>query len=473
MKPSKVFILLSDGVGLRNFAYTDFWKQAEQNNIEIVFINNTPFDLKKMGYREIKVSQMRPHKLTDLFKKARVQVDLDLNIKRFNDQIYNAYRFPFNYNSLTESIKSFTVSALSKWYSSENGIKKLRKRIFDLERKTKSYRDFHTLFEQEKPDFVFSTNQRTVAAIAPVLAAQDLNIPTGTFIFSWDNLPKATLVLEPDFYFVWSQHMKNELLAYYPFITKDQIFVTGTPQFEKHQESRWITPKDDFFKQHQLDIQKKYICYSGDDVTTSPNDPQYLADLCSAIRRLNTQGQNLGVVFRRCPVDFSDRFNHVLTENQDIIVSIDPVWERAGEGWNTYLPTVADMHLQLSTIAHTEMVVNLGSTMVFDYVSFQKPCAFVNYDVVDCPREHWSVTKIYKYVHFRSMPQPESVLWINSPNDLDQIILQGMSNSSATVQAAQKWFEIINQDQPNKASLRILEAIKIIISKELAQQHIN
>jgi hypothetical protein len=35
-------------------------------------------------------------------------------------------------------------------------------------------------------------------------AAQELGIPTATFIFSWDNLPKATLVLEPDYYFVWS-----------------------------------------------------------------------------------------------------------------------------------------------------------------------------------------------------------------------------------------------------------------------------
>jgi hypothetical protein len=38
-----------------------------------------------------------------------------------------------------------------------------------------------------------------------LLAAQQLGIPTATFIFSWDNLPKATMVVETDYY-VWSDH---------------------------------------------------------------------------------------------------------------------------------------------------------------------------------------------------------------------------------------------------------------------------
>jgi hypothetical protein len=44
-----------------------------------------------------------------------------------------------------------------------------------------------------------------------LLAAQQLGIPTATFIFSWDNLPKATMVVETDYYFV-GDHMKLELL---------------------------------------------------------------------------------------------------------------------------------------------------------------------------------------------------------------------------------------------------------------------
>ena len=72
------------------------------------------------------------------------------------------------------------------------------------------------------PNFVFCTNQRPLSGIAPILAARDLSIPTGTFIFSWDNLPKGMLVVESDYYFVWSDYMKMELMKYYSFIKEEE-----------------------------------------------------------------------------------------------------------------------------------------------------------------------------------------------------------------------------------------------------------
>ena len=67
-------------------------------------------------------------------------------------------------------------------------------------------------------------------------------------------------------------------------------------------------------------------------------------------------------------MDFSSRFDKVLAQYKEIIVPIIPRWERKGEMWNSVLPTPEDIVLQMNTIAHTEMVVNFGSSMVFDYV---------------------------------------------------------------------------------------------------------
>jgi len=99
---------------------------------------------------------------------------------------------------------------------------------------------------KEKPDFIFCTNQRPSQAIAPILAAQDLGIPTATFIFSWDNLPKATTLVETDYYFVWSEHMKKEVLMYCPYVPAEKILVTGTPQFESHFDSNLLQTKEAF-----------------------------------------------------------------------------------------------------------------------------------------------------------------------------------------------------------------------------------
>jgi hypothetical protein len=111
--------------------------------------------------------------------------------------------------------------------------------------------------------------------------------------------------------------------------------------------------------------------------------PVYLDDTAKAIRELNRNGHQLGIIFRRCPVDFSDRFDAVLEKNKDVVIPIVPKWKKIAEGWHTILPTKEDLILQMNTIFHTELVVNLGSSMVFDYVAFGKPCAYFNYNVAN------------------------------------------------------------------------------------------
>ncbi|WP_281322650.1 UDP-glycosyltransferase [Flavobacterium aestivum] len=466
MQNNKIFILLPDGIGLRNFAYSDFQAIGLQEDFNVVFWNNTPFDLIELGFKEIKIQNSKSHPLTETYKNARKQIELNLNIRITKDRVYDTYRFPFSYATPTKAIKSGVTKLLSFTHSSKYGLKRIRKKINQEERKTLYYHQSLETLQKEKPAMVFCTNQRPMTAIAPLLAAQDLEIPTATFIFSWDNLPKATMVVETDYYFVWSDLMKKELLFYYPYIQESQVFVTGTPQFESHFDKRKLLPREVFFEQNNLDANKKYICYSGDDVTTCPDDPKYLEDVAIAIRELNQKGNALGIIFRRCPVDFSGRYEKVLLDYQDVINPIDPLWEKIGENWNTILPKQADIDLQMNTIAHTELVINLGSSMVFDYVAHDKACAFINYDVSNKKISDWSVKKIYNYVHFRSMPNAETVLWINSSDTIIATIEQGTAMNSSVIKEAKQWFEIINKHPSQEASKRIWKGIKTIISKQ-------
>jgi len=466
MQNKKIFILLPDGVGLRNFSFTNFHNIGLKKGAEITFWNNTPFNLTELGFKEIRFEYAKVHPLTDVLKRAQTQIELNLSIKKSKDTVYDSYRFPFSYRDIKSSVKSIYTHWLIFWNNSNRGLKRIRKNIVTQERKTKLYYDSLRTLEKEQPDFVFCTNQRMMLAIAPILAAQDLGIPTATFIFSWDNLPKATKIIETDFYFVWSNHMKDELMYYYPHLQESQIIVTGTPQFETHSEKELLVAKEAFFKEYALDLNKKYICYSGDDVTTSPNDPTYLADTAAAVVKLNQKGFNLGIVFRRCPVDFSNRYDAVLEQYKDIITEVNPKWQKIGEAWHDILPTKEDLILQMNTIVHTEMVINLGSSMVFDYVSFDKPCGYINYDVPNKQFPKWSVKNIYKFIHFRSMPNKDSVLWINHPNEIEDCIGEGLGNeSSHVISNAKQWFEKINQHPRELASERIWNAIETILKK--------
>ena len=55
MPNKKIFILLPDGVGLRNFAFSNFYQLGIDEDFAITYWNATPFDLKDLGFEEIKI----------------------------------------------------------------------------------------------------------------------------------------------------------------------------------------------------------------------------------------------------------------------------------------------------------------------------------------------------------------------------------------------------------------------------------
>ncbi|SDL41804.1 hypothetical protein SAMN04488034_10436 [Salinimicrobium catena] len=462
IKKKKILILLPDGVGLRNFAFTSFVEIGEKMGWEVIFWNHTPFDLTEIGYSEIKL-EGKPRAKTDLLKRAKIEAELDHFSEQFKDQVYQTYKFPPSNKGLKKKVKNILVSNLVKTHRGESGLRELRDKMRKSERKGDLYRHCKSVLDEEKPDLVFCTNQRPVTAIAPLTAAADLGIPTATFIFSWDNLPKATMVVETDHYFVWSEYMKQELLTYYPFISPAQIHITGSPQFEPHFDESLRRSREEFFREHDLDPNKEYLCFSGDDVTTCPDDQHYLADIAEAVQGLNRKGHNLGILFRRCPVDLSSRYEEVLSKYNNLIIPVVPKWKKAGKNWNSVLPTKEDLELQVNTLLHTKAVINLASSMVFDYAVFEKPCLYLNYEVDNKEDENWSPEKVYNFVHFRSMPSQDAVVWLDSREEITKKLKVLLNGSSEIVKKAQQWFEIINQHPPQEASKKIWKEIENII----------
>lgn len=460
MSNSKILILLPDGLGLRNFAYSKFPEIANANQSELIYWNATAFVLSDLGLQNIKL-EGQPHYKTDLMKRARKRIELHNFSKQFENDIFKAYLFKSQQRVLKQFIKNRWVDVL--FHSYKNRLQKLRERIKQNERQTAYYKKCREVLKMQKPDILFCTNQRPVNAIAPILAAQDLGIPTASFIFSWDNLPKATMVLEPDHYLVWSRHMANELGKYYSYIDKNQVHITGSPQFEMHFDPKIIQSREEFCKIHKLDSNKRYLCFSGDDITTSPHDQDYLRDVLEAVEHLNHKGHNFAVIFRPCPVDFSTRYDEILEAFSNIVYRIRPAWSKKGNIWNAVLPLKADQFLLSNSMKHADLVINLGSSMVFDAACYQTPCAYISYNP-DVETLQKDIRSIYRYIHFQSMPNSESVIWFHSKAEIADKILEGLNNPNPYVENAHKWFEIVNQHPLQEASKRIISTLNEIIN---------
>ena len=460
----KVFVFFPDGVGLRNFAFTDFKEIGDNKGFDITYWNNTIFSLKdNLGFKELKIENHQIHPLTPLYSRARKHIELNVSEKKFNDKVYSTYKFPFSYKGIKNTFKTVFIRLLIVLNNSEKGIERIREKINSIERKNPKYAYCKAQLQTHKPDIVLCTTQRATQSISALLAAQDLGIPTVAFVYSWDNVPKAMQVVETDYYFVWSDLMKQQVLQYYPFVKEHQVCVTGTPQFEPHYNESFKQTREAFFKENNLDLAKRYICYSGDDETTSPLDQYYLEDLANAVRGLNEKGENLGIIYRKCPVDFTSRYDAVIDANKDIIEVLDPIWKQVGSQWNQVLPAPEDFKMLYNVCEHSELVTNVCSSTVFDFVAHNKPCIYYNYEQPQLNKSIRDIGQNYKYVHFRSMPSQEASVFCTDKKDLEDLVKQILYGKLSNVETCKKWYEIVVGKTPTQASENIWNTIDSIL----------
>ncbi|WDF59083.1 hypothetical protein PQ462_20500 [Flavobacterium sp. KACC 22758] len=297
-------------------------------------------------------------------------------------------------------------------------------------------------FDVFNPDFVLNLHQRAPISAPVIVVAKKRKIKTATVIFSWDNVPKARLISRYDRYFVWSELMKSELCLLYPEIKNDNVEVVGTPQFEFYFQDKLFRAKEDFFKEYGLNPNKKTICFSAND-SSSPYEQNYLEDLGSELSKIDGDIRPQ-VLFRRCPVDKSDRFDEVLKKYKSFIFPIDPDWRLGSNHSNSFsitYPSYNDLQLLVNTIRHCDAVINFGSTMAHDFAVFQKPCLYLNYDPIN--NSVYKVEDVYKFQHFKSLDELDAVGWINHKNEIIEKIKQVIENPNQVGKDKKVWMKKI------------------------------
>ena len=231
-----------------------------------------------------------------------------------------------------------------------------------------------------KPSILFCSNQRAGAVVPAVLAATKLGIPTVAFIFSWDNLTsKGRNAASFDYYMVWSDLMRQELRRFYPDVPAERIIVVGTPQFDPYRDAHMLWSREEFFQRIGADRSRKLICYSGGDCTIYRDEPEFVRTLLELIRagRIANRPQ---VILRPCPVDDGSRYAAVRAAYPELIYRL-PEWLHPEPGnWAASLPLRSDIQFLANLAHHSDINVNLASTMTLDFAIHDKPVVNVAFD---------------------------------------------------------------------------------------------
>jgi len=373
----KLAVVITDGVGYRNFILTDFLQEAEKSFDEVVILSFLPKSVYTTNCRVIELEAFQENFKTWFFRKLKdvahlklhqknnfgIQDNLNVNKSKATNARGFATRFIFKITALFNS-ESF-IQRVNSWQQftfKNNSITKQQGQ----------------LLKEEQFDLLFFTHQRPPYIATLVYEAEKIKLKTACFIFSWDNLAsKGRMAANFDFYLVWSDLMKKELLQFYSKVKADAIEVVGTPQFEPYVLDRYKTSKEDFCSKFDLDANKKIICYSCGDITTSKNDELYISIIAEAI--LNKKITDVNLIVRTSPAEEPIRFSSI-AEKFPFIKWNYPKWNLSREGhqeaWSQRVPLSEDVIDLRAILEYSDINVNVVSTMTLDFMVFDKPVIY-------------------------------------------------------------------------------------------------
>jgi hypothetical protein len=285
------------------------------------------------------------------------------------------------------------------------------------------------IIDDLKPTVVFNASHIHSALSLPwVQAAQALNIRTGTFLFSWDNLTsQGRLLPRYDFYLVWNEPIRADLLRIYPEIRPEQVFVTGTPQFDPHFHAENYWSREEFCAHVGADPSRSIVLYT----TSMPRPAVGEQRIVEGIARMLREMPEFGppqLLVRVYPKDRTGRFDEIKSRCPEVLFPPVP-WE---PNWLTPLPD--DSAVLTNTLRHADVGINVASTVSLELCMFGKPVVNAAYDPPGVDIRPFDYPSFYLYDHYRPVADSGAVLIARSEDEMAAMIREALSNGSATRQ---------------------------------------
>ncbi len=456
-------LLIPDGVGARNFLIGPFLRLACENWTTHIF-HHIPED--RLATYADGLSEKIHWREFDAYRETPVSATLRYSLgyahMRWGDTQAMRYvrRQPVN-GSWRRRAVQYSARLTGRMAATRGGIKTLDRLLCNTAGRQPEVERYRHILSQINPQALFCSHQRPPVILPLVLAARSMGVPTATFIFSWDNLTSKGRIAAPfDHYLVWSDHMRDELLRFYPDVSRERIHVVGTPQFDLYADRSLLWSREEFLARIGADASRPLLCYSGGDQMTAPEDPLHIRALMELIRvgRVNNNPQ---VLLRPAPVDDGSRYDTVRRDFPELIYA-RPDWAHTIPGeWSRVIPSPEDAQFLANLTHHADVNVNLASTMTLDFAIHDRPVVNIAFDIADPPpfgKPLWDF--YYRFEHYRPVVELGAARFARSRDELAKHINAYLDDPSLDREARRKLVNLEVSVPIGKSSQRIIEALK-------------
>lgn len=281
-------------------------------------------------------------------------------------------------------------------------------------------RDSHTsrLFRRYAPDLVVTMKGGLRLSEVPVLKeARRRRVRTAAIGLSWDNLTTKVLPLRRlDRLIVWNEWMKREAVSVQGY-REEQVAVSGIPHFDHYHDNRRRTPREAFFRQLGLDPRLPLIVLATcSNAVSRECRMEELVEILYNVARGGAFGGPVQLLVRLHPRD--DLAAYRTFGSRPGLVVEKPFHTWTMDGLEEVSITRKDfLHLG-NTLYHSDVLVNVFSTVMIEACIFDKPVINVAFDGYASQPYLFSARRFPDYTHVQRIIRGGGVRVANTPTEL-------------------------------------------------------
>jgi len=453
-----IAITISHGLLVRNILRTEVLKflKADKNvRVAPVILPLTSFYKSKEFATEFNDKNVEvvnwPHKLNGMEWLLRKLEDiLFFNINhvdtiRIKEMVQKKKNYP----------KYLLFATIGKILGKNRNLLKAME-MFD--RSVFSYKNkkYWNVFGENKPSLVFSTDFLCTYDWGLVKAAKYYKVPVIAMVASWDHLTKGMLPTKFDRVIVWNDFLKEQLIEYYGY-KPEEIFVSGIPQFDYYVKlKKKILPREKFLKTVGATPKQKLITYTTSPPTLSPHEPEIIEVICEAIKSRKIK-YPAHVHVRFHPGDNFSRYEK-LKKYEGLVTFEEPGKSVSTKNfvWN---PDWEDMTHYAGLLSHSDVVINVCSTVTIDASAFDTPVINIAFDGHE-KKPYWdSALRYYDYTHYKRIVSTKGAKIARSEEELIKQINGYLNNPALDREGRKRIVKEMSYKFDGKAGERIAKYI--------------
>lgn len=289
-------------------------------------------------------------------------------------------------------------------------------------------RRFDELFARIEPDLVFNCSHiHGMAGELPLRVAKGMGIPTAGFIFSWDNLTSRSRIFVPyDDFLVWHEKMRRQLLDQYSYVSPEDVFVTGTPQFDFLFDDEFEISREELCARVGLDPDRPYVFYTAGIARHFPDEHRHVELVIRLLETLDLPVRPQLVV-RTNVKDTSPAMRELAARGLPDVVFPRVDWD---ERWHT--PLYEDLTNYTNLLRHAAMGINAASTVTLELLMVDKPVINLDFEPPGSDLDpRLGFRRHIRFDHYLPIAESGAVMVARSEADMAAMLERGLTRPEA------------------------------------------